>query len=128
MKALALLLAVGATACAASQPAATTPASAKHSPATQSDVGATNLQGQEDPKRALTSSECEELGGWITQVCHETTTRQARVEGWCSDMVARAATDGWKSECGKLSYMDFMCFRTVDTPQSMMTCDRSSER
>ena len=124
MKALALLLAVSATACAASQPAATTPASAKHSqPA--SDVGATNLQATDDPNRALSSGECEELGGWITQVCHDNNSRQARIEGWCSDMVARAATESWASACGKLKYMDFMCFRSSDNPSAMMTCDRT---
>ena len=124
MKAIALLLVVGATACAASQPAATTPAPKNTQPS--GDVGATNLQGKDDPKRALSSDECQELGAWIAQVCHDNHTRQARIEGWCGDMVARAGTEAWSTECGKtFKYMDFMCFRTVDTPQSMMTCDRT---
>ncbi len=126
MKTIALLLVVGATACATAKPAAAPSAQESGNPR---DVGATSAQASDDPKRPLKESECEELGAWIAQVCHDHTSRQATIDGWCSDIVAKTSTGSWAGECSKtLTYMDAVCFRSVDTPQALMTCDRTVER
>jgi hypothetical protein len=123
MKGIALLLAVvGATACGASQHAATTPSGSSN----EESPGATNAQGSDNPNRQLTKDECDELGAWISQVCHSNHSRQARIESWCSDVVSRTAAGSWTDECTKShKYMDFMCFRSSDNPSAMMTCDRT---
>jgi hypothetical protein len=127
MKAIApLVLLVGATACGASLPAATTPSG---SPSTHDAVGVTNAQGSDDPNRALTKDECEDLGAWMTQVCRTDYSRQARIEGWCSDVSTRTASVSWMTECAKsIKYMDAVCFRSTDNPSAMMTCDRTFGR
>ena len=123
MKPIAILVLVGATACGASQPAATTPS---QSSSTEQASGATNAQASDNPNRALTKDECDELGAWISEVCHSNHSRQARIESWCSDVVSRTSAGSWTGECLKShKYMDFMCFRSSDNPSAMMTCDRT---
>ena len=119
-----LLLVVGAAACGATQPKANSPESAS----SDGNVGATNAQGSDNPNRVLTKDECDELGAWITEVCHSNHSRQATIEGWCSDVVARTTAGTWTESCVKShKYMDFMCFRSSDNPSAMMTCDRTVE-
>ena len=125
MKGIALLILVGATACGASQRTATTPS---HSDSTDETPGATNAQASDNPNRVLTKQECEDLGGWISEVCHSNHSRQARLEGWCSDVVARTTKSTWTDECTKsFKYMDSVCFRSSDNPSAMMMCDRTSD-
>ena len=117
-----LVLLVGATACGASLTAATTPSSS-------STTGVTNAQGSDDPNRALTKDECEELGAWMTQVCHADYSRQSRIDEWCSDIVTRAASGSWLAECPKsIKFIDSVCFQSSDNPSAMMTCDRTLGR
>jgi len=124
MKGIALLvLLAGATACGASQPAATTPS--RSSSSNRDVMGVTNAQGSDDPTRALTKDECEDLGAWMTQVCRADYSRQSRIEEWCSDVVTRAASGSWTTECTQsIKYIDSVCFRSADNPSAMMTCDR----
>jgi hypothetical protein len=126
MKALAFFAIVaGAAACGASQAQPTTPAS--NPPSTTSEPsGATNAQASDDPNRALTQSECDELGQYISGVCHENHSRQSRIEGWCSDVVSRQTAGTWDGDCVKsVKYMDSVCFRSADNAPAMMACDRS---
>ena len=124
MRGIALLvLLVGAAACGASQHPATTNS---QSSSTDEATGTTNAQASDNPNRPLTKNECEELGGWVSQVCHANHSRQARIENWCSDFVSRTTSGSWSDECAKShKYMDFMCFRSSDNPSAMMVCDRT---
>jgi len=126
MKAIALLvLLVGATACGASRPAAATPSQSSSGDA----VGVTNAQGPDNPNRALTKDECDDLGAWMSQVCHSNYSRQSRIDGWCSDVVTRTASGSWADDCVKsVQYMDSVCLRSSDNPSAMMTCDRTTDR
>jgi hypothetical protein len=125
MKGIALLLTLaGATACGASQPAATTPS---NNTSDEAPPGATNAQAADNPNRALTKAECQDLGNWMAEVCHSNHSRQSRIEGWCSDIVSRAQSGSWADECVKsVKYMDSVCFRSSDNPSAMMTCDRTA--
>ena len=127
MKVLAFLAVVPViAACGASQtqPASPTTASPASSPSDPS--GAANTQGSDNPNRALSGDECDELGQYIAGICHENHSRQARIEGWCSDIVSRQAAGTWKGECEKnVKYMDSVCFRSADNAPAMMACDRS---
>ncbi len=122
-----LALAAGATACAAT-PAPTTAHHAR--PVTPSDdgLGATNAQGSGDAARLLSKAECEELGEYIASVCHETHSRQATIEGWCSDVTSRTTSGNFADEClaKKLSAMDATCFKSTDNAPAMMVCDRGA--
>lgn len=121
-----LLLLAGATACGASQPQATTPS--KSNGSTNDGTGATSAQGADNPNRSLTKDECDELGAWITQVCHSDHTRQATVEGWCSDMVARTTAGNFTDSCLKTNkYFDFMCFRSSENAMGLRNCDRTAD-
>jgi hypothetical protein len=121
-----LILLVGATACGASLPAATTPSG---STSTIDAKGATNAQGSDDPNRALTKDECEDLGAWMTPVCRADYSRQSRIEAWCSDVVTRTTGGSWMAECPRsIKYIDSVCFRSMDNPSAMMTCDRTFGR
>jgi hypothetical protein len=130
MKTLVLLgLLLGAVACGGSQTAPATAASANSSSNGDDSEprGATNAQGSDNPNRAMNQSECEQLGEYISGVCHETHTRQARIDGWCSDIVSKISGGAWASECtAKLKYMDSVCFRSTDNAPAMMVCDRTS--
>jgi len=92
--------------------------------------GAAAAQRPDDAARKLTSDECNELAGWIVQVCHSDTTRSAQVEGWCSDVVAKSADGAWQADdCAKhIHYVDFACFRSTDSSRSMMVCDSTISR
>ena len=127
MKSIApLVLLVGATACGASLPAATT---SSRSASTRDDMGVTNAQGSDDPNRALTKDECADLGAWMSQVCRSDYSRQSRIEEWCSDVVTRAMSGSWMTECAQsIKYIDSVCFRSADNPSAMMTCDRTLGR
>lgn len=125
MKTLLLVLALGATACAASQPAPVVHTNPNL--ATDREIGATNRQAAEQANRPMTKDECDELGAYITQVCHDTHTRQARIDGWCSDMVARTSAGTFTDDCAQhLTYMDSVCYRSTDNAPGMMMCDRNA--
>lgn len=119
------LLGAGVVACAGNQVAPATP-DGEH--ASNDDAkGATNAQGTENPNRALSKAECDQLGEYISAVCHETHTRQARIEGWCSDIVSRTSSGTWGEQCTKnVKYMDAVCFRSTDNAVAMMSCDRTT--
>jgi hypothetical protein len=129
MKALAILVIVaGATACGASEPAPATPTGATSNP-NSDGTGAANAQGSDNPNRPLTRDECQELGQYISDVCHENHSRQARIEGWCTDVVTRQSSGTWGDECTKtVKYMDSVCFRSASNPSAMMVCDRTVDR
>ena len=92
--------------------------------------GATAAQPRDDAGRKLTSDECNELAGWIVQVCHTDTTRSAQVEGWCSDIVAKSADGAWQADdCAKhIRYVDFACMRSTESSRSLMVCDSTIAR
>lgn len=131
MRSLALFLvcglaAAGAAACAGSPPAPATPSNTSSRPT--GDVGATNAQAAEEPNRALDMAECQEVGAHIGTVCRATNSRQARIDGWCSDMIARTEAADWVGHCAKtLKRVDSMCYRSTDNAQSMMVCDRGAD-
>jgi|ERR1700722_1414713 hypothetical protein len=126
MKALFVaVLALAATACAASAPAPVVHTNPNL--AADREIGATNRQASEQANRAMTKDECNELGEYIAGVCHDTNSRQARIEGWCSDMTARATSGTFADDCVKhLTYMDSVCYRSTDNAPSMMMCDRNA--
>jgi hypothetical protein len=126
MKALLLVsVLVGAVACGGSAPPAAAP-SIRAADRSHSE-GAAERQASENANRALTADECTELGEYIAGVCHDTNSRQARIEGWCGDMVARTTSGTWAADCQKsLKYMDSVCYRSTDNAPSMMACDRNA--
>lgn len=134
MKRLSLLpivvLVAGAVACGGSRPL---PASPSNASSASDDgqgaarLGATSAQGSDNPNRPMTRPECDELGEYIAGVCHATHTRQARIEGWCSDKLSQISGSSWADECTKnLKYMDAVCFRSTDNAPAMMICDRTA--
>ncbi len=131
MKALALvvvscLAAVGATSCGGARPAPATPSDSSSS--LTGDVGATNAQASGDTSRALDGTECKDLGAHIGAVCRATNSRQARIDGWCSDMILRTEAADWVAQCTKsMKRVDGVCYRSTDNAQSMMVCDRSAD-
>ena len=92
--------------------------------------GATAAQRPDDAGRKLTKAECDELAGWIVQVCHSDTTRSSQVEGWCGDIVAKSADGAWQADdCAKhIHYVDFACFRSTESARSLMVCDSTVSR
>jgi len=123
LSALAVLL-LGTFACggSAAPPVAKAPAPA------QPAAGATMAQPADDTKRPMTASECDTLGQWIAEGCHGGGSRSARVEGWCSDVVARVTSGSWTDACVQhVHRVDTVCFLGSDSPSTMMACDSSVE-
>ena len=126
MKTLVVLsVLVGAVACGGSAPPPVAPVN--HAAEQRHSEGAAERQASENANRGLTADECTELGEYIAGVCHETNSRAARIEGWCSDMTARTTSGTWAADCQKsLKYMDSVCYRSTDNAPSMMACDRNA--
>ena len=105
---------------------------AQSSPAVEShpSEGATSSQGRDEAGRKLTKDECDELAGWIVQVCHSDHTRSAQIEGWCSDVVAKSTDGAWQADdCAThIRYVDFTCFRSTESARSLMACDSTVNR
>jgi hypothetical protein len=126
MKSLALLVVVALTGCASAPPQPVTP-SQQGRAESKDEYGSTNAQGSENPNRAMKHDECVELGEYMANVCHETHTRQARIEGWCSDVSSRVASGTFADDCvAHMKYMDSVCYRSNDNAMSMMACDRTA--
>jgi hypothetical protein len=116
---------VGAVACGGSAPPPVAPVN--HAAEQRHADGAAERQASDDANRPLTAGECTELGEYIAGVCHDTNSRQARIEGWCSDMTARTTSGTFAADCQKsLKYMDSICYRSTDNAPSMMACDRNA--
>jgi len=94
----------------------------------------TERQGENDVKpNSLTSAECESLGQWIVDACHDHSNmdRSSQTEGWCGDMRHAAGEEGgtWMSDCTKhVKKIDAACFRSTTTIRSMMDCDTNVDR
>jgi hypothetical protein len=93
---------------------------------------ATATAAAEDPNRALTRKECEALGQSIVDACNNRgNDRSSEVDGWCSDMLVRAAEDGsWlRADCKPhFKYLDAVCFHEADNVRSMIGCDKTVDR
>ena len=128
MKTLVLaVIALAATACASTQPVGVVHTNPNID--TDHQIGATNRQASEQANRPMTKDECDELGAYITQVCHDTHTRQARIDGWCSDMIARTSSGTFSADCTQhLTYMDSVCYQSTDNAPGMMMCDSTAEQ
>jgi hypothetical protein len=126
---LLLLFVAAATACGGSGASAPSKTAADSNQG-ETSAGAAAAQGGDDSNRLLNSSECDELAGWIVQVCHEDTQRSATIEGWCSNMTAKANDGSFQSaDCAKhIKVIDNMCFRTTHSSRGLMDCDRSVSR
>ncbi len=127
MKTAALLLVIGmgATACGSSQHTPATPSNGDSSDS-ETPSGAPNSQAGDNPARLLTRDECDALGQLISDACHDSHARSAQVDGWCSDIVARANAGTYSDDCAKhIHLIDSMCFRTANNAHGMMSCDRT---
>ncbi|MDP9152435.1 MAG: hypothetical protein M3O36_21120 [Myxococcota bacterium] len=87
----------------------------------------------DDAARPLTGGECQSLAQWIVGACQERgNDRSSQVDGWCSDVVSRAASgdDAWvKDDCvPHIKYMDAACFRSTTSIRAMIDCDRNVDR
>jgi len=122
MKATALMLFLWTTAACAS---GTPP------PASPDSTGVAAKQPSDDPGRALSKSECDNLGQWLAQTCaNRPNERSARVDGWCSDIMRGVAEGTWvPGDCIKnVKYMDSVCFENASNVKNMMDCDESVHR
>ncbi|MDP9033432.1 MAG: hypothetical protein M3O50_01385 [Myxococcota bacterium] len=102
-------------------------------PVAPAGVPATAAPKTEDGARPLTAGECQSLAQWIVGACQDRgNDRSSQVDGWCSDLVSRAAggDDAWvKDDCvPHVNYMDAACFRGTTSVRAMMDCDRNVDR
>lgn len=81
----------------------------------------------EGPGRLLNGEECEDLGRWIVEACHDRgNDRSSKTEGWCSDVEARTLPGdrSWIRECERrVTHVDDACFRGSRIVGSLMDCD-----
>jgi hypothetical protein len=127
LSAVAAIVVATCAACGGSAPPPAAHASNAHAPVAA--AGATMAQPADDPKRPLTADECETLGQWISEGCHGGGSRSAVVDGWCSDVVARAANGMWVADCtAHIHRLDTVCFLGSSSPSNMMSCDATIAR
>ncbi len=111
-------LSIALCACASSPPPAPSP---------PSDAVAARASGNNGNTRLLTESECQSLGQWIADACHDRANmdRSAQAEGWCGEVVRGIAEGGtWVADCAKhIQYLDSVCFRGTTKVRSLMQCD-----
>jgi hypothetical protein len=128
MKAILYLpLVVAVAACAASETSPKDPSSE----ASPSGKGATSRQANDDAARSLTKAECESLGEWLVQSCHDRpNSRSAQIDGWCSDTVRSVGESAWVTDdCMQhIKYMDSVCLRSATNVRALMDCDATISR
>jgi hypothetical protein len=86
-----------------------------------------------DPaSRALSESECKDLGQAMLEVCNTRgNSRSVQVDGFCSDLNHTIVeSDTWvKNDClPHVRYIDSTCFRSATSVSLLMDCDRAVDR